>query len=268
MTIPILKLPSSGMAITFREATVEDCLAYCDVNDALDELTTTTYLNSIQVGELKDSALWTAEDRRTALWWIFVTTSKDTTIAYEYPCGHCGEAHTQLVDFVDLDDEALTLKGKPYIKDSVAFNGIAHDILLHPYNGLAMMSMEQAANELEELEAGSMEHKKAAARLKVLEVAHAFDFVYGDREEFEEELEVKLAAIHSMSRINEFDELVTAVIAAKEKLKHGLNSAFVDGRVSLISPPLSCETKTDDKGEALQSRLLIPFLGAVFIPTI
>jgi hypothetical protein len=268
MPIPTIKLPSSGKAVTFREATIEDCLNYCDVNDALDELITTEYLNSVQVGEKSDSALWTAEDRRLALWWIFVTTSKDTTIAYEYPCGHCGETHLQAVDLVDLDDEATSLKIKPYLDDRILFDDKIRLVRFHPYNGLAMMNMEQAANELDELEDGTNEHKRAAARLKVLEVAHAFDFTDTEPSDFDAELAIKLEAISSMKRTTEFPDLVAAAIAAREKLRHGLNCTHENGRVSLVSPELQCENKTGEKGEALHSRLLIPFRGAVFIPTV
>lgn len=279
--IPAIKLPSSGKSIKFREATVDDCLSYCDLNESFDEMMTTEYLNSIQEGELSDSALWTAQDRRTAIWWIFICTSKDTTIGYEYQCQHCGGSHVQLVDLVDLDDEATSLTIKPYIDDEMAFKGKYRDIRFHPYNGLAMAHMEMARIERDNYAQGTAEHIKATAKLKILEVAHSFDFqdskpkwydFIGTKKEreksFEESLQEKLDVIASMSRVNEFPLLVAAAKAAQEKLAHGLNISFVDGQAHVVSPALPCETKVDGKGEAMQTRLLIPFRGSVFIPTL
>jgi hypothetical protein len=266
--VPIIKLPSSGKAVKFREATVEDCIAYCDLNEAFDEAMATEYLNSVQVGELSDSSLWTAQDRRLALWWIFITTSTDTTIAYEYPCGHCGEHHTQLVDLVDLDEEATSLRVKPYIDDEIQFNDVTRRIRLHPYNGLAMMHMEQHSIDHSDLEPDTTEYRKAAARLKLLEVAHAFTFTDEKEKDFDKALAKKLEAISLMSRTKEFPLLAAAVISALEKLEHGLNCRFVDGRISIVSPAMPCETVKDDKGEAMYSRLLIPFQCSAFIPTI
>lgn len=266
--IPVLKLPSSGRPIKFREATVDDCLRYCDLNEDFDELMTTEYLNSVQVGEVDDSANWTADDRMVALWWIFITTSKDTTLAYQFHCAHCGDEHLQLVDFVDLDDEATSLRVKPYIDDQIAFNGEVKAVRLHPYTGMAMMDMEQAKIDIQSLTPDTSEHKRALAHLKILEVAHGFDFKDSPTQSFESALNEKLDAISKMSRVNEFPELAAAVKAALGKLEHGLHTQVVDGKIAIVSPPMLCESQKDSKGEAMQSRLLIPFLGAAFIPAI
>lgn len=262
-----LKLPSNQKLIHFREPTVEDCLNFCDLNEALDESSTTLYLNTIQDGDVQNSAEWTAQDRRLAIWWNFVTTSPDITINYEYPCAHCGETHSQLIDLADLDDEAQSLTVKPYIDDKILIDSVEHKIRLHPYNGYAMEHMEEVRNLRDSFDKNSPEYKKNHAELKVLEVIHSFDFRDDNSDDFKTELERKQSAVRQMSRINEFPALVAATIAAQEKLAHGLNTVFVDGQALVVSPPMPCER--DYKGEAAPtSRLLLPFQGSAFIPTI
>lgn len=279
-TIPTIKLPSSGVAVRFRESTIADCLNYCDLNEAFDEALATEYLNSIQEGEVNDSALWTAQDRRLALWWIFICTSKETAIGYEYECQHCGESHLQLVDLLDLDNEATSLTIDPFFDEKMMFNGVERNIRLHPYDGRAMMHMEIVRIERDSYPQDSKDYAKEDARLKLYEIAHSFDFLpakpsfFGlmkpkeTPQTFEEALNEKYAAIASMSRISEFPLLVAATKAAQEKLKHGLNMTFIDGKAHIVSPDMPCETKTDEKGEAMVTRLLIPFRCSVFIPTV
>lgn len=280
-TIPILKLPSSGLAVAFRESTIEDCLNYCNLNDAFDESLATEYLNTIQCGTVSDSALWTAEDRRLALWWVFICTSPESTIGYEYECQHCGESHLQLVDLLDLDSEATSLTVEPFLDDKLMFNGTERAIRLHPYDGRAMVHMESLRLERDSYSPDSKEYERESARLKLFEIAHAFDFLPEKAgflgflssksdapKSFDDALDEKYKAIASMSRISEFPLLVAAIKAAQEKLKHGLNMSFIDGQAHMVSPPLPCETKVDEKGEAMSTRLLIPFRCSVFIPTI
>ncbi|STL60642.1 putative morphogenetic protein [Escherichia coli] len=67
MNIPKFPLPSRPETeIQFHAPTVKDALKYSDLNPAEDEATTTEYLNSMQDGEINDSAYWTVQDRRTA----------------------------------------------------------------------------------------------------------------------------------------------------------------------------------------------------------
>lgn len=278
--IPTIKLPSSGLPVRFREATLADCLNYCDLNEAFDETLATEYLNSVQDGDVKDSALWTAQDRRLALWWIFICTSKETSIGYEYECKHCGESHLQLLDLLDLDNEATSLTIEPFFDDKMIFNGVERSIRLHPYDGRAMTHMEALRIERDSYPLDSKEYAKEDARLKLYEIAHSFDFMPAkssffdlmkkkdEPQSFDEALNEKYAAITSMSRISEFPLLVAATKAAHEKLKHGLNMTVIDGKSHIVSPPMPCETKKDDKGEAMVTRLLIPFRCSVFIPTV
>lgn len=60
MNIPKFPLPSRPETeIQFHAPTVKDALKYSDLNSAEDEATTTEYLNSMQDGEINDSANWT-----------------------------------------------------------------------------------------------------------------------------------------------------------------------------------------------------------------
>ena len=273
--IPTLKLPSNGKNVTFRASTVQDCIDYCDLNDDLDESTATEYLNRLQVGDIQDSALWTAQDRRLALWWIFVCTSPDTSVTYTAPCAHCDKEHVYVFDLADLDDEAKSLAIKPYFDDKLTFDGQERKIRFKPYDGQAMMNMEQARLERDYHPKDSKEYQRAHAHLKTLEVVHSFEFKDADKSlSFDEQADEKLKAVYTMERTTEFAELVAASIAAHKKLEHGLNCTFKDGQIFAVSPPMPCEDEQAVKktkasgGTVAHTRLLLPFQSKLFIPSI
>ena len=204
MAIQIYRLPSNPKRLVqFRAPTVDDCLANCDLNDDLDELSTTSYLNQVQEGEVDDCTNWTAQDRRAALWWIFVTTSEQTCIAYEYTCELCDTKHTAVIDLRELDKESLTLTGASYIDDTLLFSEEEREIRLHPFTGFAMMDMEQQGLRLSLSESGSPERKRLLAELKILQVAHSFTFKDDIGKPNDEALELKLKAIKACLFVTE-----------------------------------------------------------------
>lgn len=267
MAIPAFRLPSNQkIMVQFREANVNDCLKFCNSDDRFDEQLTTRYLNAIQEGEVNDSADWTAQDRRAALWWIFVTTSADTTIVYSYPCNHCGTEHIATIDLVDLDQEAVSLNRQPFIDDTALFNDQERKIRLHPYTGRAMEQMERVNIERSNEDPESDEYKLLTATLKLYEIANAFDFE-DTPADFEEALNAKMDAIKAMKRTSELPLLVAAIEAAQETLHHGLAHSFNDGQLFLLSPELQCSQPKEGQAAGV-TRLLLPFQGKLFIPEI
>ena len=67
------------------------------------EQQTTAYLKALLAEPAKhDPLTWTAQDRITALWWIF-TGSRETPVeTFTYTCKHCGKEH-----YYDCDMNAL-----------------------------------------------------------------------------------------------------------------------------------------------------------------
>lgn len=98
MQIPAFPLPSNmTKTVNFRVPTVEDGMMFCELDESNEEASTTQFLNHLQdgaKGDFSDSGAWTGEDRRTALWWIFMSTSELGTIPFSYDCSHCGKLIT------------------------------------------------------------------------------------------------------------------------------------------------------------------------------
>lgn len=266
MSIPTFMLPSNKkISVQFREPTIDDCIEFSGLNEALSHRTATQYLNQIQQGTVSDSANWTVLDRITALWWIFVCISPDTLIPFQYKCPDCGENHVVDINLLDLDDEAISLNCPPFIKKTLSIAGKEQEILLHYPNGMAMEHMEQHRLFVDTLEPGSPEHKIEQARQRVFSVAHSFSFP-GEGDDFDAELDKKMLAIGAMSRTDEYQDLVIATESAKSALRHGLNCSFSDGDISINTPVIYCEDKPE--GQATPMRLLIPFHSQHFIPAV
>ncbi|MFG0449429.1 MULTISPECIES: hypothetical protein [Shewanella] len=266
MAIPVFMLPSNKkITVQFREPTIEDCIEFSGLNEALSERSATQYLNLIQIGQVNDSATWTAQDRIAALWWVFVCISPDTLIPFQYTCSDCGEKHVVDIDLMDLDDESITLNCPPFIKKKLSIAGKEQELMLHHPNGRAMEHMEQQKLILSTLEPGSREHSIENAKLRVFSVAHSFSLP-GEDGDFDTALENKMALINKMSRTSEYQDLVIATEAAKEALKHGLNCSVIDGEVFINSPVIYCENKPE--GQATPRRLLFPFHSQHFIPAV
>ncbi|MGL5905115.1 MAG: hypothetical protein ACRCZA_00120 [Shewanella sp.] len=270
MTIPAFTLPSNAKkTIIFRENTVADCLDFCGLDDRLDEVSTTTYLNALQVGEVYDSALWTTQDRRTALWWIFVISNQDTTIALDYECEHCGKRHTADIDMMRLDEGVRTITSDCFIKTELLFDGVERQITIKPITGQEAMYMERQGLALLDLDEDSLAYRQELARLKVVQLACAFRFEL-EPDDFEEALDMRISAIKTMKRTSEFRMLVASIESAFATLAHGLDAVLEQGQLALVSYPVACESYQPKEGEQEDAtpatRLLIPFQGKLFIP--
>ncbi|WCH25169.1 hypothetical protein [Aeromonas salmonicida] len=268
---PFPRPSNPAKKVHFRAPTVADCLDFCDLRPELEEQSTTDYLNQLQEGPKDDAALWTAQDRRTALWWIFVSSSADTTLAYSYECQHCGETHHVDIDLVDLDDAVVMLDGPAFIEGEVRVNGefkLAH---FHPMDGRAMVHLESLRMARENSEPAKQ--KRLSAELKVAEVLHSFTLLEWADLPWEEALEKKRELVTCMDRESEFQPLAAQCLLAAAELRHGLAVEIRDGRVDLVSPALPCENYTAPEGDKEAAGepvpatvLLLRFRPVQFIP--
>ncbi|ANT70231.1 hypothetical protein [Aeromonas hydrophila] len=274
ISIQPFPLPSNpAKKIIFRAPTVGDCLDFCDLRPELEELSTTDYLNQLQEGVRDNSELWTAQDRRTALWWIFVSSSANTVLEYSYECQHCGDTHHVAIDLVDLDDGVVMLDGPAYQEGEVRVDGEFKPARFHPMDGRAMAHMEGLRLARENSEPAK--YKRLTSELKIAEVLHSFTVMEWADLPWEEALDKKRELVTRMDRETEYKPLVAQCLLAAEELRHGLAVEIRDGRVDLVSPALPCEKHTAQEGDkeaagepAPATVLLLRFRPVHFIPAI
>ncbi len=167
MKIPPFPLPSNRrIEVHFRIPTVEDGMLFAETLPEQEEAVTTEYLNHIQDVDknkgktLFDSGEWTVEDRRTALWWIFIA-SRDLPIqTFSYKCNFCGEKHYIDLNVVELGNTSVALSVKPERKIEFHANAEVFDGVVKPINGYAAEHLETLRNLRDEHKKGSLEYRK------------------------------------------------------------------------------------------------------------
>ena len=260
-------LPSNpGHRVNCRAPTVEDCLDFCDLRPDLEEACATDYLRQLQEGEVSDPAAWTAHDRITALWWIYVSITEDTTVVYNYECSHCGQHHVATIDLVELDDNAISLARPPFVQGVVTCKGRELPARFVPLDGVAMMALEEKRLEL--AGADDADAKRIKAQIKVLEVVHSFRLDEHKAMPREEADAARLNLVRSMDAAQDYRPLVAKCLLAASQLRHGLATEILDGEILLISPPIYCEEHKGEEGPATATTLLMRFRGSNFIPEI
>jgi len=271
LSIPPFPLPSQPkVKIQFRAPTVADTIDFTGIRPELEESATTDYLRQLMTSEgSPDPLIWTAQDRRTALWWIYIGIHDDTRLAYSYECSHCGETHHVDIDLLELDDGVLTLSGDPFIEDVVFYQDKELPARFHPLDGRAVTHLEEKRFEL--TGADEAQTRRLKAEIKVLEVVHSFSLQQHEGLSWEEATEAKLDMVRNMDRVSEFQPLVARCLVAAEELRHGLPVELHDGQVDVVSPPLYCDTKAKEavEGEPVPATvLLLRFRPIDFIPTL
>ncbi|STJ26267.1 putative morphogenetic protein [Escherichia coli] len=209
--IPIAFRPETE--IQFHAPTVKDALKYSDLNPAEDEATTTEYLNSMQDGEINDSANWTVQDRRTALWWIFVNSRPDAVMTYSYECSHCGNTHHADINLSDLAQTVEILTVPPYVKTNVPVNGVPTDWILKPLTGKGAELLERMRASLPDMK--SPEYSAGVARMRIAELALC-TALEDDPEDFTQAANRRFDIIESMALETEFTPLWLAYSLCKK----------------------------------------------------
>lgn len=240
--------------------TVADSMYYSDSLAEQEEVTTTEYLNAMQPGEVKDSALWTAQDRRTALWWIYINSRTDTVTTFPYECKHCGETHFYDLDLRALSETAELLTEEPIRRVMVPVKGVPTEWTLKPLDGRGICMLEKLRFMLPDK--ADPEYNNAERRMRLAEIAlhTALD---DDPEDFEAAANRRYDLIQSMTTDAEFVPLVAHVHLMQRDLRHGLEVSIERGAVSLVLPLHHCEAEGK---EGMATRLHVPFRPGAFIP--
>lgn len=273
MQIAPFPLPSCiSKVIYFRVPTVGDALAFSDLNEEQEEMHTTQYLNQLQDmskqdGKVHDSAEWTGQDRRTALWWIFISTRENPEITISYECDHCQETHYIDIDAYALAETSSAKKELPKHEFDARIDGrVIRGIKVHPLLGKACEELEMYANAIKMHPEGSAERKLAELKLKICEVAHHVTLP-GQPDDDKEALEFKTQLIQKMAVDTEFRSFFANVEQGIRLQQHGLLTRYANGQYMLVAKHKNC-SEAIKAGEDQSKLLLVPFRANEFIATL
>lgn len=263
LKLPPFRHPSNASFITtFRQPTVDDALSFLEADPEMEEQITTNYLDTIIIKTTapENNAEWTANDRRTALWWIFINIMPDAELTFSYECEHCGQVHIEDINLMLLDEEITTFNELPALSRKLMFDGRSIDVKSQPVTGVGAEMLEEYRYDLiqaiEDDETRKVELVRA--KMKVLDAALNIDIDGKNTEE-------KASLINSMS-IPEMMQFFVFIEEVKQATSHGLHSQLVDGKYHVVSPALPCQA--NDAKEGVSTRLLINFRSFDFIPTV
>lgn len=256
MQIPPLQLPSNPEKYVYlREATVEDCEFFAETDSDSEEVMATQVLELLQSNPEKyiDPRTMTADDRRLAAFWYFISTAADTVIHAPYQCPHCGQQHDPLIDMRDIGARYTSIAGRPW--RTIEHEG--RNLIVHPRNGYLM----------EELEALRVQSSAGEKPGKMLAIIDRHDVV--GTLQFAEDNSGRDLRIEAMEKwvraltLTSYEALREKRDAALESMRHGLNTAMHEGQMILVTDPIQCEEKEE---AAATTRLRIPFRLGEMLP--
>lgn len=264
MKIPLYPRPSNPREeITFDLPSVFNAMEYCSSDAEQEEHLTTSYLNDLQPKDRphSDAKFWTAQDRRTALWWIFTNSRIDTTLNASYECKYCGEIHHTIKDMRELDFMAMLLPEEVSEQFQITVSGVPHEFTITHLNGQAMEHLESTRNMLPPETDPTF--RKEWADLRVKELAHQLRLP-DEPADWLDAVIYRYNKINQMALDSEFQPLVAAVQLFNRKNAHGLNIHVEKGVTYLILPPHQC--KNAEEGEAKLTPLHMQFRVSNFLP--
>lgn len=267
--LPDFELPSDpSKTVRLREATVADAIDFSDINRECEEEATTLFLDRLQEKEkYSDPRLWTAEDRRFALFMYHLHTTTEKDYVLEWVCDTCTKdpkkpvKHAVAINLADIASEYTPIEGKP-VRD-VIHEG--HAILVHPLLGKDAELLEKSRMNISLLEKSGEPARKERNQLTFLRLLCCMDIVGLDPDATPEERRPKVEEFITKMSISEFLAFRPKILSAMDSLKHGLRSTFVDGRIMLESPVVYCP---EDTAKERGLRLQFPFRTFEYIPVL
>ncbi|WP_145957501.1 hypothetical protein [Xenorhabdus hominickii] len=243
--------------------TVSEAMAYSGADPEQEEALTTRYLNEIQYKENQhDAALWTAQDRRTALWWIFCNSRIDTTLTVSYECAHCKKEHYYDYDARALDITAGVLTIEPVETVAIPVSGQSHDWVLKPLDGRAMEHLETARNSLPAPTEPA--YNDELINLRIMELTHQAH-LNAQPADFMAAAQSRYELIKRMALDTEFSPLVASIELMNRRLAHGLAMKIEKGTAHLLLPKHRCPD-SGKEGAAKYTQLYTPFRNHHFFP--
>mgnify|MGYP005991548919 CR=1 FL=1 len=276
--LPPFTLPSCAKKqYVFKEPTVADCVEFSGLQEIREEALTSVYLSHLLEGD-GDPRDWTAEDRRTALWWIWVhinTESEDATkLKFDYHCPHCEKEHATKVDLVELDEGLVMLDKLPEKTGCVPYEGKELEFKIKPLTGHDLEAIEELRVERSYLDNEVSEFAQLSAKIRTMELAGCIEFLDEDNQDkpVSERIEARLNRIMSFPKERVFRPIAQQVMLHLASAHHGLDCIYEEGSVKLISPPNRClnyEAPEGAKEGAVPSTVLhLDFRPNNFIPAV
>lgn len=263
INIPPFPLPSDiSKEIRFRVPLVDDCMMLSDMDPEKDEAATTQFLNKIQDTENPnhvwyDSADWTGEDRRTALWWLYISTHNDKSLSFSYQVND--ETKVLDIDLTELGDTAITLSIKPEIPIEFTCGELSYTGHVVPLNGRALEQLEHLQILRRSFPDNSLDYRKLSDKISIREAVYSLK-IDGEPDNFSDALDYRYKIITSMPLDFCFRSFMAKMIDAKRKLTHGLLTTYEDGIYYLVA---SVEL---EEGKGLEP-FMFPFEHSAFLPT-
>jgi len=280
---PFSLLPS-GIAkdIRTRQITVAEVVKFAEVHPAMEERATTEFLNTIQKPEsFSDSQLWTAQDRRLMLMWVWLQTTDDTTRPVSYDCNHCSQKHAWRQDYRELASKYRPIQGKPEREISVTVGDVTISCISKPHFGADMMDLEVIRHRRDRLcktdkdgnyimpDPDSPEGMRwRVQNAEYLVRLMAYQLYFPGHEKLTAE-ERRAASFEKVSALPAplFTALSKANVEAQREMEHGLPSVLVDGQLNLIMPPHVCPVKAKEGAER-STVLHTPFRYVDYLPNL
>lgn len=264
--IPPFGLPSDpSIKVHLKESTVADALTFADVDIDHEEEVTTLFLKTLQPPErYSDSQQWTGEDRRFALFWYWIHTEKNTAVPLKYDCDFCGKPHTYGFDFKSMVEHYTSIKGKPFRE--IEFNG--EKITVKPLNGKNLEDLELMQAQLNLIEnendqgVKSGAYQKQKALINLTRLLMVIDFTADKEQDPEKRYSNREDKVLAMTG-SKFADLMNLVEGALADMVHGLNSAYENGRIDLVTPPHKCPNREEKEAK---TRIRVPFWNSDYIP--
>lgn len=266
MHIPEFLLPSDiNRSIKFNAPTVAEALSFSGRDPNTNEQATTEYLDALQVDAAGSSRNWTAQDRSTALWWIFTHTNVDTMMTYSYECDHCGNEHLLDFDMRDLGAEIRVIDGPAYIEGvQIPVQGKPHIWRLQPLTGHGMELLEGLRLALPDpAEPG---YNRALVDLRYWEIVFQCELNDEIETDYANRANSRYALIKTMELDSEFKVLAASIRQMRDHLAHGLPITTSKGESRILITYHPCPENTDkEPAEAFLTPLLVPFRPREYI---
>lgn len=271
-------LPSNPEVIVrLREATVADAIDFSSIDPECEEEATSLFLERVQEKEnFSNPRDWTGEDRRYALFMYFIHTTTYKTIPMTYTCSICGKQHTQDISLAEIMNDYTPIKDQAFRE----FPWRGHNVVVRPMIGSDLEDAEKYRYELllaerefearrEKLDASEVHRQQDMFRAKRVRMAMfrvlcCIDLPYLDLKGTPRSRRGEVGNIITEMPASEFKDFARRVEDAIADMRHGLRTAYINGRIYLEIPDVRCDEQPEQPGILLH----YPFRFGAVIPTL
>lgn len=252
-SIPTYTLCEDGKTkVSFRAPTVADYRTFCGLSMKMEEAVATDWLDRLLIDKTQSSLNWTAQDRRTALWWIYIHTRQNTVMTQSYECSHCKQTHGRQFDVIELGD-GLSTAGRSMM-EPIDMPGVKKGYIT-PLRGEAMQTVELARNDRDELDPDSSEYELAHVDMRFKEAAASLVFFDEPKgADHDELMALRLEYLMTLDLERQFKPLLAKIALVLRDMHHGLATTYYEGNVSIITPDHVCPVKKEE-AKSLRAQL-------------